>query len=419
MIETIQTTYFPEQKVLLNQINPKYAHHFINPFLEFLNLDLKKEFKLKVQIRDKPKPKINPILKLAKPEDAEIIAEIVKEDYEGSYPYKEMEDPQEIRKMISSGNYKFMLFVNEENMVVGSTCFVLDFKEKKGYIRTFVVRKKYLGILDATKAYVGSSLLIFNKYKKEILIWWAELRTADAKAQYINQLCSLKPIAFLPNKDKFYNQIESDLVSISYNKKIFKYYRSKERPKIIPSVTYSFKYSQARYNLNHAEIVPSKIKCNQNNNIIKKLFTHLKIKKIKHKFNYITYKLTFEDSDSYFKFLYTPQVNNFEKTEYKVKNCVELFVFLQLFKKLACKLHIRYMEAYVSAYKPLDQKLFRDAGLIPRGYIPAWKLDDKKEFFEDYIVFNYYEGKLNGNTKNIEFIPEGKLLLKYLYNLYI
>jgi len=415
MVETIPSAFIPEQKILLNQINPKYAHHFINPFLEFLKLDLKKEFKLQVQIREKPKSKINPTLKLAKPKDAEIIAEIVKEDYEGTYPYKEMEDPEEIRNMMRSGKYKFVLFLNKDNKILGSTCFVLDFKEKKGYVRTFVVRKKYLGILDATKAYIGSSLLIFNRYRKNILIWWGEARTADAKSQYVNRLCSLKPIAFLPNKDVFYNKIESDVVIISYSKEIFKRYRSKKRPRIIPSVNYCFKYSQSHYNLEDPEIVSPINNCKFNYIRLTSLYKQLKVNKTIHRFNYITYKFTFEDSDSYFKFLYTPRVKNFEKTEYRVKDSEELFVFLQVFKKMARKLKIRYLEAYVSAYKPSHQKLFRDIGLTPRGYIPAWKFDKKREFFEDYIVFNYYEGKLSGD---IEFIPEGKQLLRFLDNYY-
>ncbi len=411
MVETIPTAYIPKQKVILSEINPPYAQNFINPFLEFTNLHLFEEFKLDVNIRKKIKNRKNPTLKLAEPKHAETIAEIVKEDYEGTYPYKEMEDPTEIKKMINSGKYKFVLFLNEKNEIMGSTCFVLNLKEKKGYLRSLVVRKKSLGIVDATKAYVGSCLAIWNMFRDKILIWWGEARTADAKSQYINRLCSVRPIAFLPNKDIFYNKIESDLVMISYDERVFREFHSKKRPRIIPCVAGCFYFSNMQYDLTIPEIIFPKLKKEMNPSKLIKLFKNLKVQKTVDKFNYITYRFTLKNSKSYFKFLFTPRVNNFEKTEYKVKNLEELFVFLQKFKKMARKLDIRYMEALVSAYEPSHQILFRDLGLIPRGYIPAFQYNKKKNHFEDSILFNYYTGTLSYEP---ELIPEGKQLLKFL-----
>ena len=75
-------------------------------------------------------------------------------------------------------------------------------------------------------------------------------------------------------------------------------------------------------------------------------------------------------TESYFKFLYTPQVQNFEKTEYSVNNLEELYVFVQDFKKLARLLKVRYCEAFISAYDVEHQSIFYNAGLNPRGYIP-------------------------------------------------
>jgi hypothetical protein len=411
MVETILDGFVPEQRVLLSEIYPSYAQHFLNPFLRLTNLHLVKEFKLTVPIRKKEKKKTNPTLRLAEPQDAEIIAEIVREDYEGTYPYKEMEDPLEIRRMIISGKYKFMLFVNEENEIVGSTCFVLNLKEKKGYLRSLVVRKRVLGILDATKAYIGSCLAIWNMYKDKILIWWGEARTADAKSQYINRLCSVRPIAFLPNKDIFYNKIESDLVMISYNERVFTRFHSKKRPQILPCVARCFYFADMQYDLSLPEIVSPRLKINLNIYTLTTYFQNIIIEKTEDDLNYITYKFSIKNSDSYFKFLYTPRVQNFEKTEYKINKLEELFVFLQYFKRIARVLDIRYMESHVSAYKPSHQILFRDIGLTPRGYIPAFNYNKSKDVFEDSILFNYYKEPLSCEPK---LIPEGKQLLKFL-----
>lgn len=411
MVETIQEAYIPKEKVVLSEINPAYAQNFIDPFLKLTQLNFIDEFKLDIHIRKRTKYRKNPRLKLAETKDAEIIAEIVKEDYKGTYPYKEMEDPTEIRKMINSGYYKFVLFLNEANEVVGSTCFVVNIEEKKGYLRSLVVKRNSLGIIDATKAYVGSCLVIWYMFRDKIFIWWGEARTADAKSQYINRLCSVRPIAFLPNKDIFYSKIESDLVMISYDERVFKHYHSKKQPRIIPCIVGCYNFSNMQYNLPLPEIVSPKLKTILKCKKLTKYYKNLAIERKEDKFNYITYKFSIKGSQSYFKFLYTPRVKNFEKTEYYVKNLEELLVFLQKFIKLAKRLNIRYMESHVSAYDPSHQKLFRDIGLAPRGYIPAFKYNKENDVFEDSVLFNWFKGPI---SKDFKLIPEGKQLLKFL-----
>jgi len=69
------------------------------------------------------------------------------------------------------------------------------------------------------------------------------------------------------------------------------------------------------------------------------------------------------------------------------------------------------MEVFVSAYKPDHQKIFLEAGLSPRGYIPSWNYNQKKNVFEDCILFNEFKGKID---ENIQLISEGKELLNCL-----
>jgi len=391
-----------------NEIKPKFIQDFIKPFKSYLPDDLTKEFRLSVKIRKFNINKYNPFLRLAKPKESKNIVDLIKDTYEGTYPYKEMEDPNEIKRLIKLGKYKFIVFLNEELEIIGSTCFVLDIKEKKGYLRSLVVKKEWLGVLDTKKAYIAACLMIWNKYREKILFWWAETRTADAKTQCITSYCALKPIALLPNKDIFYNKVESDLMIIAYNKEVFTKCRRKKIPRIIPSIYKVYSFSKRQYGLEFPKII--KITAKNIDKNFEKLQKRFKVQKSEDHYKYVTYKFSFKNSNSFFKFLYTPRVQNFEKTKYRVKNLRELYFFLEKFQSMAKKLHIRYMEAHVSAYRPSHQHLFFEMGLNPRGYIPAWKLNHKNGYFEDYILFNKY----NKELEEMDLIPESLELLNFI-----
>jgi len=204
----------------------------------------------------------------------------------------------------------------------------------------------------------------------------------------------------------FLGQVESDVMHIIYNEKVLNKYRRKERPRIIPEVLSCYYYSNKRYGLGSIEVAEPLFEFDTQK------LTSLEQKIVKtiknHEFGYETIRLSYEGSGSYFKFLYTPQVQNFEKTEYKVDNLEELFVFVQEFKRCAREMEVRYCEAYVSAYKPAHQRIFSDLGLSPRGYIPSWQYNQDKGSFEDHVLFNHYEGKIDENMKLID---EGTQLL--------
>ncbi len=386
----------------------------IDDFLTFFkpmeNLDLHNGTSFNIELKnDDLRLKINPILIYAKIKDASNIAQLFKEGYEGTYPYKEYEEEQEIKKMISSGKYKFVLFKTKLNEIIGTVKFLLDFKAKRGYSGGLVVKKKYRGKIDMVKAYVGSLVLVWSTYKNEVGLWYGEARTAHSNVQYLSALCSAKPIGFYPNKDVFLNKTESDLMLITYNQDTLKKNRRKNVPRILPEIVNCFLYSDNRYDLGSFELTNPKlhldhVKLTDLQNMI--------IRSVKkHEFGYETIKLSYKGSKSYFTFLFTPQVQNFEKTKYEVDNLEELFVFVQEFKRCARELEVRYCEAFISAYEPEHQKIFLDLGLTPRGYIPSWQYDQDKGCFEDHVLFNYYEGKID---KNIQLIEEGVELIRIL-----
>ncbi|MHA1660460.1 MAG: hypothetical protein ACTSUT_15215 [Promethearchaeota archaeon] len=385
---------------------------FLNFFKPMENLDLHKGTFFNIELKDDVlRQKINPILIYAEKKDASKIAQLFKEGYDGTYPYKEYEEEQEIKKMIKSGKYKFVLFKTKLDEIIGMIKFLLDFKAKRGYSGGLVVKKKYRGKIDVVKAYVGSLVLVWSTYKNEVGLWYGEARTAHSKVQYLSALCSAKPIGFYPNKDVFLNKTESDLMLITYNQETLNRNRRKDSPRILPEIVNCFLYADNRYDLGSFELVSPEI--NLDHVKLTRLQKNIKREIKRHAFGYETIKLSYEgtSSSSYLKFLYTPQVQNFEKTEYKVDNMEELFIFVQEFKRCARELEVRYCEAFVSAYEPEHQRIFLDLGLTPRGYIPSWQYDQDKGCFEDYVLFNYYEGKID---QNIQLIEEGIELIRIL-----
>ena len=196
--ETISVPIIPFKK-----LNPNSVDEFLDIFEDVLDLDLEKGMELDFTIDSKlGSDKISPTLYLAKTEDAIEISNICKEVYENKYPYKEIEDPKEVKKMIESPENHFILFKIGDDIVGCFRC-ALDFKHHKGYTGGFMVRKEYQGIIDVTKAIIGSYAWMWSTYKDEILMWYCENRTAHAASQYITSVCGINTVAFFPNKMSF------------------------------------------------------------------------------------------------------------------------------------------------------------------------------------------------------------------------
>lgn len=405
---TPETLQFAE--ISYNELSTYYARDFLKPFEKLVEIDFKNGMYLNFNIQERDNNrKINPLLKIAIPENAQEIVDICNEAYEGTYPYREMLDIEAVSEKIKGPEYHWFLFKDTSDNTMGCFKFYLDFEERKGYLGGFTVKKKYQGFVDVVKAMIGMMIGMISKYKEEIMMWYCENRTAHSKTQYMVLLCGLRPVAFYPNKDIFFNKVESDLLEILYDERVLRNYRTKQTPEIIPEVKDCFDYSNDRYELGPAKIIAPDIKLDsfKVSCIKKKIIKEV----VKDKYGYEEVKITFKDSDSYFKFLYTPTVKNFEKTFYKINNFEELFVLVQEFKNYAKELNIHYYEVFVSAYEPEHQKIFLDSELSPRGYVPSWKYNQEKDVFEDCILFNYFEGEIDGN---IQLIPEGEELIRCL-----
>lgn len=400
-----------EPSLSISNLFSNTINEFLGHFKDFINPNITHGIELNCKIiTESHHKKIFPKIIAANPDNAKEITEIYKDAYDGTYPYKEMEDENAVRKMIESDNFRWFIFKDQSDAIAGCFTYQLDFDEKKGYMRGFILKKRFFGLIDVVKTTIACMIGIWSMYKDQIYVWYAENRTAHAKAQYMAVVCGIKPIAFFPNKDVFENKIESDVMHIIYDEKALKDYRRKEIPTIIPKATSSFIYADNRYDLGPIKLeIPS---FHLDHIYLTTLKNNIVIKSEKDRFGYESITFSYKNSDSYFTFLYTPQVQNFEKTKYKVKNLEELFVFLQELKKFIRSYNVRYCECFVSAYKPAHQKLFLDMKFQPRGYVPSWKYNKKIGLFEDHVVFNHYEGKID---EKMNLVKEAEQLLNILH----
>lgn len=347
--------------------------------------------------------KILPVIQLAQPKHAKYISKIFKEVYHGTYPFRRFENEREIEFMIKNPNYFLLIFKTIENKIVGCVGAKLNFKEKNGYIFGYVIKKEFQGKFDIKKSWIGSLVFIWKLFKNRILIWTSEVRTFCKTPQFCDSFVGLKPIAFLPNKDIFNNRIESEFFTIIYDELVMNKYRGKFIPKLIRQVLNYYYYSNRRYNIGKILIENPNLKLNKK--LILELKNKLTIRTESDKFGIKFIKFSYNKQGSYFQFIYNSVSNNIEKITYRANFLEELWTYVEQLKLFIKKYNIRYVECFISAYKPNHQKIFCNNGFKPRGYIPFFHYNIEKGWFEDVVLFNYYKGKIDSNLK-YNLIPE-------------
>ncbi len=352
-------------------------------------------------------PKVSPVLRLAKSHEAKFITQICKEVYQHTYPYKELMDEKTIQDMIRSPEHHFILFLVEDQVVGCFRC-ALDFSQKKGYMGGFMLKSPYHGTIDVVKAIIGSYVWMWNTFKDEILVWYCENRTAHAASQYITAVCGIHTIALFPNKDVFYNEIESDVMGITYQKHVLPRLRRSKHPCLIENVIDCYLYADRLYNLGNFNLVSCDLKVDTRK--IQDLQKRVVISCTRDTHDYQHIRFSIEANNASFTFLHTPHIQNCEKITYHVSSNEELFVFMEYFRDYMKEHQVRYSEIFVSAYKPHFQKILIEFGFKARGYVPCWKYHNKHHCFEDHILFNYYEGEL----RNIDLLPEGLQLFEII-----
>jgi len=169
---TISDEIITNSVISMNELFPNSTTQFIKPFENVINPDIHSDMYLDFELCDREKKnKLNPILRLGKPEDAEEIVGVYRELYNGTYPYKEMEDVDEVRKMIQDPSIQWIIFQDPSFDIAGCITFVLDFDNKRGYIRGFMLKKKYQKQIDITKAMIGSMIAMIYNFRIKMCFW--------------------------------------------------------------------------------------------------------------------------------------------------------------------------------------------------------------------------------------------------------
>ena len=386
---------------------PKTIEEFLDAFEGILDLDIEKGMELNFLIEGRNNDKISPILRLAKPKDANEIATICKEVYQNSYPYKQIEDPSHIKKMIKNPEHHFILFMVEEYIAGCFRC-EIDFAAKKAYMGGFMLREQFHKNLDVVKAIMGAYYWMWSTFNDDVVVWYCENRTAHATSQYITAVCGINTVAILPNKDVFYGDVESDVMGIMYRQDSLKKYRSKKVPSLIDGVVDCFLHADNLYQLGFFQLVSTHLKIEDQ--LILSLRKKVKRKITQDEHGYQHFSLKIEGTDSYFTFLHTLSIQNFEKAKYKVSSLEELYVFLEEVHKCIEDYDIRYCEILVSSYEPKYQQLLQDFGFQARGYAPCIEYNDNDDTYEDRLIFNCYSGEI----ERIELLPQGQQLYDML-----
>ncbi len=362
--------------------------------------------------------KIIPSLKFATEEDAEEITKVFKEVYENTYPYKRMENVSEIQSMIRNPNYYWIIFTLKPDIIAGCIGIHLDFENKIGNFFGFAFREEFQHTVDISTASLACVVAPMQKFKNQIFIWFAEIRSSFSSIQYIAKLTGLNPVGFLPNKDIFFNQPESEVLFITYNQKILHELRSSQKPQLISQAIFCYFYAFQKYNLGLPVI--------KNNNNLESELDQNKIENNKKlilrrierdEFGNELISISIKETNNFFQFLHYNNICIAEKVVYKVSTLEELYVFIEEIKSIILEFKLRYFEVFLSAYDSTHQMLFYNAGFKPTGYIPAFKYNKDSNLYEDQVLFVLHEKELNKNTHLIRETEEFLKTIKYFKEL--
>lgn len=378
----------------------------LNSYPYYKEIDLERGHDFTQPLKDK----VIPSIKLATEEDAEEITKIFKEVYDSTYPYKNLESVSVILSMIRDPNYYWILFKLKPNIIIGCIGTHLDFERKKANLFGFAFRKEFQRKVDISTASIACMVAPIYKLRDRILIWYGEARSSFSSIQYLTNLVGLRPIAFLPNKDIFFNRPESEFLLIMYDRNILLNYRSSKKPEIISQAIFCYFYAFQKYNLELPTIKNyDNIETELNISEIANKKTQLLRKVERDEFGNDLITFSIKGTDSYFQFQCYNNIKIAEKTIFRVSSIEELQLFLGEIKVFIIASKLRYFETYLSAYDSKFQALFFNAGFKPTGYVPAFKYNRTENSFEDQLVFIYYKEVLD---HDINLIPETEEFLK-------
>lgn len=352
--------------------------------------------------------------------DAQLIAGIYEEIYQGSYPYPEMLDIEWLQKKFLDPNYIWGM-IRVSQPVLGSGdfigCFtiVLDYETMTGYWRGLMIRPKYQKKVSVKELSYSMIWTAVDQTQGKIAKWYCEARTAHNITQYLAYLIGGHTHGLLMNKDYFYHQKETDALMVTYTRDAL-YDLRNIATKIIPEAIAMYNHFRDIYGLNEVEadkteyIVDSK-----------------KVQAVLQSISFFTenaghgyqtiliHDTLVEDANpnepQYLTGLYTPSVKNLEKIVLHVHDPATLQAFMTYLQTFIQIQEIEYFEIFVPAYDIMTQRILKDRGMQIMGYVPSWIRASNKKF-DDAIIFGW--SKFWPKRAAIQLLDEGQTLLNLI-----
>jgi hypothetical protein len=391
----------------------KFKIKTLNDFLvsnkKYENLDVRKGISFPKRSKNE---KIVPSAQLAIPGDEKGIVSVFKDVYLGAYPFREFEDESEILKMIEDPYFYWAVFRNNSNAIIGCIGLEIDLENKSGILHGLVFKRQFQGLTSLYKLFTASLCSVLRIIKNDILSVSCEVRSAHSITQHMGKILGFLPVAFLPNKDIFFEKEESEIIVIVYYEDALEKYRSLKTVKFPFQVLKSYNYAVQKLGI----LGPFKVK-----NYLKLAYKEKKLNKCrkcfttrvdKDKFDNELVEFAYSESQSFLNFFCNKYIGNIERISYSVASKEELFVFLEKLVQFIQENNIRYSDCFVSAYNALHQTIFLNAGFEAYGYIPAFKYNKMEKTLEDQVVFVYYKSQVD--LERLQLIPETKELINNL-----
>ncbi len=348
-------------------------------------------------------------------EHAKIIVSMYEQIYQGTYPYREMLDPEYIRNSFDDPNNYWGIFRIDEGSPEAGTdvgCFTIvnDFETRTSYFRGLNVLPQYQKKVGVRELATSMCVRFLNSTIGKIDKWYIEARTAHNAVQFISRLAGCKTQALFLNKDYFMGKKESDCLQVAY------WDRALENTRVIPEFILPeilpFYYrAQRLHNLPHAkrlEMNPMELDLNYYETF--RILTNAKLSAIRDKYGYVSISVEDPKTGSYLTAIHTESVKNIEKIKYQCSDVSILAGFYLLLKKYAKSQNIEYVEWQVPVSDGMLCKFLIGQEFKILGYVPAWiPSKENAGMCEDAVVFAWILGELK--IDDIKLLPEGYELL--------
>ncbi|MBF0406761.1 MAG: hypothetical protein HQM10_05385 [Candidatus Riflebacteria bacterium] len=336
-------------------------------------------------------------IKSAGHEDIDQIMKLYDRVYSGSYPLKDVTDPQQIKKRIEDTNYFWPLAYHGKDLIA-SVLFTVDQVNKLGKVYAAVVRDDFRGH-DVMHEVSTLGIERLTKITRSCDVIYGTARTVSLAPQVILEHLGFLPMGVFPNVRKV-QSFETHGLEIYFREDSLKL--RKKQPQLVPEVREFYHIVQSiihledfkeiilpvfdpkdmgspiNFIINHDEAdVHQKFELYQNKDYMEKVF-----------FPFAEPNMLFvsENGDAEIFVNLCETDGNGTILGYRIQN-TDLRRVLLWFCEAASKEKMRYLELLVNAYKPELQRIALDAKFLPCAYFPAAKMNENGER-EDYVVFS-------------------------------